>query len=92
MRVWRALASRRKLSETFFDQLCRAQQRARLGLREAPRLFGEYLAEILTNKLGAQGTKTDSQIFWGPGDVYLAVHADDIVAAGTPGSIEEISC
>ena len=52
-------------------------------------MFGEHLAEILVTKLGAHRAKTDSQVFWGRGDVHMAVHADDIVVAGSKDIIEE---
>ena len=66
-------------------RLCKALY----GLREAPKLFGEFLVEVLEEKMGCHRLRSDPQVFVAANGTHLAVYADDLVATGQKEQINQ---
>jgi len=63
--------------------------KALYGLRESPKLFGEFLADVLVKHMGGKRLDSEPQVFVMDNGAHLAVHADDLLATGSARTISE---
>ena len=63
--------------------------KALYGLRESPKLFGEFLADVLTKHMDGKRLDAEPQVFVMANGTHLAVHADDLLATGSVQQIQE---
>ena len=54
------------------------------GLRQAPKLWQEHFAEVMTSKLGFRGCKSDPNLYCHEsGKLYVLAYVDDLSVVGT---------
>ena len=66
-----------------FDCLWRLKK-AMYGLRQAPKLWQEHFAEVMTSKLGFRRCKSDPNLYCHEsGKLYVLAYVDDLLVVGT---------
>ena len=59
-------------------------KRAMYGLRQAPKLWQEHFAEVMTSKLGFRRCKSDPNLYChASGKLYVLAYVDDLLVVGT---------
>ena len=66
-------------------------KRALNGLRDATRLFHEHFAAVLTSRLGFTRSEAPPTLFVDlAGNVFIAVHVDDLIIVGSSSQLSEV--
>ena len=59
-------------------------KKAMYGLRQAPKLWQEHFAEVMTSKLGFRRCKSDPNLYrHESGKLYVLAYVDDLLVVGT---------
>ena len=59
-------------------------KKAMCGLRQAPKLWQEHFAEVMTSKLGFRRCKSDPNLYCHEsGKLYVLAYVDDLLVVGT---------